>query len=79
MGWNGTNMRTSWLRLRGNASGRNGAGRPKSWFCAGCQRQHGGGAERTIALDGNSYCARTYWKAHDRIATERAALQCTAA
>ena len=39
--WHGTRLRTSWLRLRGSASGR----RSESWichfFCEGCQRAHG--------------------------------------
>lgn len=67
--WNGTRLRTGWLRLRGNASGRNGfIGRMFApWFCSGCNRKHGGKCERTIALDGKAYCGRTYWQAHDRI------------
>jgi hypothetical protein len=52
----------TWKRLRGNASGRNGFGKARPWHCAGCGKVHQGATERTIALDGNSYCNRTYYK-----------------
>lgn len=55
----------SWYRLRGNASGRNGVGRPKPWLCAGCNKIHAGSTERTIALDHLSYCNRQYFKMLD--------------
>lgn len=54
-------MKKGWLRLRGNASGRNGFGRPKPWTCAGCCRVHGGSVERTIQADGLNYCDRSYY------------------
>lgn len=46
--------------LRGNASGRNGAG-PKAWHCAGCDKEHGARTEKTF-MAGNAYCDRTYLK-----------------
>lgn len=30
-------MAKTWMRLRGNAGGRNGS---RSWFCSGCQKTH---------------------------------------
>jgi hypothetical protein len=50
----------SWLRLRGNASGRNGFNLPKRWHCDGCDKVHAATTERTIGLDGKAYCNRTY-------------------
>lgn len=32
------------------------------FFCAGCQKKHGQGVERTQGLDGNMHCERSYWR-----------------
>lgn len=45
--------------MRGNASGRNGFGTPKKWFCTGCEREHGGRVNRT-KLGEADYCDRKY-------------------
>jgi hypothetical protein len=60
--WNGTRMRTGWLRLRGNAGGRRRAHWQVDWFCFACQKKHGWRVTRTKALDGNDYCDRQYYK-----------------
>jgi len=78
MGWMGSRTKTGWVRLRGNASGRNGVGVPKPWYCQGCQKKHVAKTERTQALDGYFYCNRRYFAmlearaAHDRLALDAA-------
>lgn len=44
---------------RGNAAGRNGGNRPSDWWCAGCERFHGGRVSRTL-YRGYDYCDRKY-------------------
>lgn len=56
--WNGTQMKTSWLRLRGNASGRTKDWRYVDWFCHGCQRIHAGRTEQNITLASLHLCNR---------------------
>lgn len=46
--------------LRGNASGRNGAGKPSPWYCEGCKKEHVGQTSRTL-LEGSDYCDKTYY------------------
>lgn len=62
MGWNGTRMKTSWLKLRGNASGRTLDRRFVKFFCDGCRREHGRYVTRTLTLDGKTLCDRQYYK-----------------
>ena len=64
MGWNGTHLKTSWLRLRGNASGRHRPYWAAPFFCDGCQRKHGPYVMRTKTLDGRLLCDRQYNKEH---------------
>jgi hypothetical protein len=66
MGWNGTHLKTSWLRLRGNASGRTKDRRYVTFFCDGCQRTHGRYVVRTVMLNGKTLCNRQYYKQMER-------------
>jgi hypothetical protein len=63
--WNGTRMRTSWLRLRGNASGRTKDWRFVDWFCDGCQRKHPGRREQNVTLEGLHLCNRQDYRRMD--------------
>jgi hypothetical protein len=63
--WNGTRLKTSWLRLRGNRRGRSFDWRFVPFFCDGCQRQHGRRVERTTTLDGQTLCNRQYYRKMD--------------
>ena len=60
MGWNGTRLKTSWLRLRGAKSVTPYWYRP--FFCDGCQRNHGPRVERNKTLEGRMLCNRQYYK-----------------
>jgi ribosomal protein L44E len=62
MGWNGTRLKTSWLRLRGNAAGRRRPHWAVKFFCDGCQRHHGHYVERTSTLDKLLLCNRQYYR-----------------
>lgn len=58
---------------RGNAAGRNGTNTAPNWFCAGCNKEHGGSASRT-KMAGNDYCDRTYFALKEQqFAAERLA------
>jgi hypothetical protein len=70
MGWNGTRMKHSWLRLRGNASGRTKDRRFVEFFCNGCQREHGRYVTRTKTLDGQILCDRQYYKHMEKVHAE---------
>lgn len=62
MGWNGTHLKTSWLRLRGNASGRKPAWWEVPFYCDGCKKMHGKKVERNKTLDGLLLCNRQYYR-----------------
>ena len=57
--WNGTRLRTSWLRLRGSASGRRSDAWRRPFFCEGCQRAYG---SRIMRVGDFLFCTRTYVK-----------------
>ena len=57
--WHGTRLRTSWLRLRGSASGRRSDAWIRPFFCEGCQRAHGSRIIRFKVGD-CLFCTRTY-------------------
>ena len=67
MGWNGTNLKTSWLRLRGNAGGRKSAYWQVPFYCDGCKKTHGKNVMRTKTLDGLLLCDRQYFKHLDQL------------
>jgi hypothetical protein len=69
MGWNGTSIKTSWLRQqgRGNASSRTLDWRFKRFFCDGCQREHGRYVDRTRTIDGKLLCNRQFYKHLDSL------------
>ena len=59
--WHGTRLRTSWLRLRGSASGRRSDSWIRPFFCEGCQRTHGNRIMR-VQVGEFLFCTRTYLK-----------------
>ena len=59
--WHGTRLRTSWLRLRGSASGRRSDAWIRPFFCEGCQRAHGSRVMR-VQVGDFLFCTRTYVK-----------------
>ena len=54
--------------MRGNASGRNGAG---AWYCNGCGKMHPYSRFRNGTTDGKSYCDRTCSAAHQNAQEQR--------
>ena len=57
--WHGTRLRTSWLRLRGSASGRRRDSWIRPFFCEGCQRAHGSRIMR-VQVGEFLFCTQTY-------------------
>lgn len=65
MGWNGTNLKTSWLKSK-----RYGHRSHTYWevpfFCDGCQKSHGPKVTRNLTLDGQLLCDRQFNKYLER-------------
>ena len=61
--WNGTDLQTGWLRLRGaGGQSKSSPFRPGPWMCDGCHKVHGGRVERTIGSDAKNYCRGQFLK-----------------
>ena len=62
MRWNGTNIKTGWLRKQGRGAKSYRRCRPLDWYCDGCQHTHHPTTDRVITLDGRTLCFRMFAK-----------------
>lgn len=60
MGWNGTNLKSTWLRKQGGGMGK-GPNLAKEFYCDMCKRNHGKNVDGII-VDGLTMCFRQYYK-----------------
>ncbi len=62
MGWNGTNLKTSWLRSRSYGVRNSRPHWQVPFFCDGCRKNHGPNITRNETLDGRLLCDRQFNK-----------------
>lgn len=62
MGWNGTNIKSTWLRQQGRGAQRYARSRPGQWWCDGCEKWHAPTTDRVKTLDGRTLCFRQFVK-----------------